>query len=147
MTEIAEAMDDRQRRIGQHAAAERPLWATQALGDLPGQPEARADWERRAAPELRAARRQEQHSRIETTRHAHEATAATRHGHHDQAALHHKAAQSWEALGDRARQVREKLAAAHDTRCEWDVMTEPTRRLARASRARRIRLPRARRHR
>jgi hypothetical protein len=208
MTEIAEAMDDRQRRIGQHAAAERPLWATQALGDLPGQPEARADWERRAAllgayremfgydhpgqaigpepaatspearaewhtaftalaqvdgidvrnltdgqllarrrayetetswapkyvaPELRAACRQEQHSRIETTRHTHEAATAARHGDHDQAALHHKAAQSWEALGARARQVREKLAAAHDTRCEWDVMTEPARRLARAS--------------
>src|SRR5262249_19210032 len=32
MTEVAAAMDDRQRRIGEHAAQERPWWATQALG-------------------------------------------------------------------------------------------------------------------
>ena len=87
---------------------------------------------RYVAEELRAARRQEQLSRIETTRHTHEA-AATRHGNHDQAALHQKASTSWTALGDRARQVKEKLSAAHDTRREWEAMTEPTRRLARAS--------------
>ena len=29
--------------------------------------------------------------------------------------------------------VREKLAEAHDTRCQWEVRTEPTRRLARAA--------------
>jgi len=29
--------------------------------------------------------------------------------------------------------VRDKLAEAHDTRCEWEAMTEATRRLARAS--------------
>ncbi len=208
MSEIAAAMDERQIRIGQHAATECPLWATQALGEVPGHPAARADWERRAsqlgayremfgydhpaqaigpepaattpearaewhtaltalahvdgidvrnltdgqllarrrayetetswapkyvAEELRAARRQEQLSRIETTRHTHEAAAAARHGNHDQATLHQKASASWTALGERARQVKEKLAAAHDTRCEWEVMTEPTRRLARAS--------------
>jgi hypothetical protein len=35
MAKVAAAMDDRQRRIGQHAAQERPLWATQALGQVP----------------------------------------------------------------------------------------------------------------
>src|SRR5690348_13707298 len=48
MAEVAAAMDDRQRRIGEHAAQERPLWATQALGQVPGEPEARAEWERKA---------------------------------------------------------------------------------------------------
>ena len=35
LAEVAAAMDDRQRRIGEHAAQERPLWATQALGPVP----------------------------------------------------------------------------------------------------------------
>ena len=48
------------------------------------------------------------------------------------AALHEKAAGSWAALGQRATLVRDKLAEAHDTRCQWEAMTEPTRRLARA---------------
>lgn len=208
LTQIAAAMDDRQHRIGEHPASERPTWATRALGEVPADPTARADWERKAgqlgayremsgydhpgeaigpepaatspdaraewhtafaamahiegidvrnltdgqllarrrayetetswapkyvAEELRAARRQEQLSRIEVTRHTHEAAAATRHGKTDAATLHEKAARSWTALGTRATAVREKLAAAHDTRCEWEVMTEPTRRLARAS--------------
>jgi hypothetical protein len=85
------------------------------------------------AEELRAARRQEQLSQIETTRHTYEAGASAKRGTPDTAALHESAARSWTALGHRATAVREKLAAAHDTRCEWEVMTEPTRRLARAS--------------
>jgi hypothetical protein len=208
LAEVAAAMDDRQRRIGEHAATECPLWATRALGDVPACPAARADWERKAsqlgayremfgydhpgeaigpepgttspearaewhtafaamahvegidvrglsdgqllarrrayetetswapkyvAEEVRAARRQEQLSRIEATRHTHEAAAATRQGNVGTATLHHKAARSWTALGTRATAVREKLAAAHDTRCEWEVITEPTRRLVRAS--------------
>ena len=208
VNEIAAAMDDRQRRIGEHAAAERPLWATRALGDVPDAAVARAEWERRAgrlgayremfgyehpgdaigpepastspearaewhsafavlahvegidvrsltdgqllirrrayeaetawapkhvAEELRAARRQEQLSRVEATRHSYESTAAVRRDDADMAALHESAAKSWTALGRRAALVREKLAAAHDTRCQWEVMTEPTRRLARAS--------------
>ena len=48
MTEIAAAMDDRQRRIGEHVAREAPLWATQALGQVPDQPEHRAQWEHKA---------------------------------------------------------------------------------------------------
>jgi len=208
LAEVAAAMDDRQRRIGEHAAQERPLWATQALGQIPAEPGQRVEWERRAgqlggyreitgwdrpgqaigpepprhnpeawarwhcaftvmarvegidmrhltegqllarrrayqaetswapkhvAEELRAARRQEQFSRGETTRHHYEAAAAIRHGSHDQAALHEHAAGSWAALGQRAALVRGKLAEAHDTRRQWEAMTEPTRRLARAA--------------
>jgi len=208
MAEVAAAMDDRQRRIGEHAAREAPLWATQALGqvpdgaearaawaakagrlgayremfgwDHPGEaigpepaptsPEARAEWHtafgvmarvegidvrnltdgqllarRRAyeaetswapkhvAEELRAARRQEQFSTVEATRHAYEAAAAARHGNGEMAALHEKAAGSWAALGQRATLVRDTLAEAHDTRCQWEAMTEATRRLARAA--------------
>ena len=49
LTELAAAMDDRVRRIGEHAAQTRPQWAVQALGELPEDPAARADWEGRAA--------------------------------------------------------------------------------------------------
>ncbi len=48
MAEVAAAMDDRQHRIGQHAARERPLWATQALGQIPDDPAQRAGWQARA---------------------------------------------------------------------------------------------------
>ncbi|MHB1820706.1 MAG: MobF family relaxase [Streptosporangiaceae bacterium] len=208
MTAVAAAMDDRQRRIGEHAAETQPLWATQALGAVPGDPARRAGWETRAgqigaareilgydhpgrplgpepaatspearaawhtalaamarvdgidvrglsdgqllarrrayqaetawapkyvARELRAARRQEQLSRIEATRHAHEAAAATRRGEADRTGLHEQAARSWTALGSRATQIRETLAAAQDTRAEWEAITEPTLRLARAA--------------
>jgi hypothetical protein len=208
MAEIAAAMDDRQRRIGEHAAREAPLWATQALGHVPGQPEARAQWEHKAgqlgayremfgwdhpgeaigpepgpafpearsewhtafaamarihgidvrhltdgqllarrrayeaetswapkhvAEELRAARKQEQLSRVEATRHTYETAAAARQNSTKQAALHEHAAQSWTALSRRATLIREKLAEAHNTRCQWEAMTEPTRRLARAA--------------
>src|SRR5258706_4381054 len=172
MAEIAGAMDDRQRRIGQHAAQERPLWATQALGQFPGDPAERAEWEARAgqlcayreitgwehpgeaigpepargnpeawaqwhaafavmaqvegidvrhltdgqllarrrayeaetswapvhvAEELRAARKQEQLSTVEGTRHAYEAAAAARQRKAGQAALHEHPAQPWTA--------------------------------------------------
>ncbi|HUY45105.1 MAG TPA: MobF family relaxase [Streptosporangiaceae bacterium] len=49
MTELAAAMDDRVRRIGEHVARTSPLWATQALGDVPENPAARAEWEDRAS--------------------------------------------------------------------------------------------------
>ncbi|MHB1596621.1 MAG: AAA family ATPase [Streptosporangiaceae bacterium] len=208
MGEVAAAMDDRQRRIGEHAAREAPLWATQALGPVPAGPDRRAEWERKAgmlgayreitgwdhpgeaigpepsrgnpearaqwhaafsvmarvagidvrhlrdgqllarrrayeaetswapkhvAEELRAARRQEQHSQVETTRHTFEAAAAARRGDTELAALHEHAARSWTALGQRATLIREKLAEAHETRCQWEAITEPTRRLARAA--------------
>jgi conjugative relaxase-like TrwC/TraI family protein len=208
MGEVAAAMDDRQRRIGEHGAREAPLWATQALGQVPDGPEARAEWEAKAgwlgayremfgwdhpgeaigpepastspearaewhsafavmarvegidvrnltdgqllarrrayeaetswapkhvAEELRAARRQEQFSRVEATRYAYEAAAAASRSEHDQAKLHEHAASSWSMLGGRATLVREMLAEAHDTRCQWEVMTELTRRMARAA--------------
>jgi conjugative relaxase-like TrwC/TraI family protein len=49
LTELAEAMDDRTRRLGEHAAAAQPQWARNALGPLPADPIGRLDWERRAA--------------------------------------------------------------------------------------------------
>jgi conjugative relaxase-like TrwC/TraI family protein len=208
LAEVAAAMDDRQRRIGEHAAHEQPLWATQALGPVPAGQQARAEWERRAAQlgayreitgwdhpgeaigpeppratpeawaqwhtafavmtrvegidvrhltdgqllarrrayetetswapthvaeELRAARRQEQHSKVEATRHGYEAAAAARRDQHRQRALHEDAARSWTALGQRATLLRETLTEADDTRSQWEAMTEPTRRLARAA--------------
>lgn len=45
LTEVARRMDDRQIRLGQHVAEHPPVWATQALGDVP---EARAEWESKA---------------------------------------------------------------------------------------------------
>ena len=42
-------MDDRTRRLGEHAARTAPAWATQALGPVPAAPAARRDWERKAA--------------------------------------------------------------------------------------------------
>ncbi len=96
--------------------------------------EAETSWApKHVAEELRAARKQEQFSKVEATRHTYEAAAAARRGSHEQAALHEHAARSWTALGQRAALVREKLAEAHDTRCQWEAMTEPTRRLARAA--------------
>ena len=208
MGEVAAAMDDRQRRIGVHAAQERPLWATQALGQVPADPHQRAGWEARAgqlgayremfgwdhpgeaigpepaatfpearaewhaafavmarvegidvrglsdgqlfarrrayeaetwwapkhvAEELRAARKQEQFSKVEATRHAYEAAAAVRHGNSELAALHEKAAGSWATVGQRATLIGDTLAEAHDTRRQWEAMTEPTRRMARAA--------------
>jgi len=85
------------------------------------------------AEELRAARRQEQFSRVEATRHSYEAAATARQGKREQAELHEHAARSWAALGQRAALVRQTLAEAHDTRCQWEAITEPTRRLARAA--------------
>jgi hypothetical protein len=70
---------------------------------------------------------------VEATRHIHEAAAAARRDRLDQVELHKHAATSWIVLGQRATRVRELLGEAHDTRCHWEVMTEPTRRLARAA--------------
>ena len=49
LAELAEAMDDRARRLGEHAADTQPLWARQAFGPLPDDPVGRADWEQRAS--------------------------------------------------------------------------------------------------
>ena len=49
LTELAAAMDDRVRRLGEHAVQTRPAWAVDALGDVPGDLAVRAVWESRAA--------------------------------------------------------------------------------------------------
>jgi hypothetical protein len=47
--ELAEAMEDRQRRLGEHTAETLPLWARQGLGGVPADSLARLEWEQRAA--------------------------------------------------------------------------------------------------
>jgi len=49
LSELAEAMDDRIRRLGEHAAQTQPLWAVQALAPVPSDPVARLEWEQRAS--------------------------------------------------------------------------------------------------
>jgi hypothetical protein len=96
--------------------------------------EAETSWApKHVAEELRAARRQEQFSRVEATRHSYEAGTAAHQGNNEQAELHEHAARSWVALGQRAALVRQTLAEAHDIHCQWEAITEPTRRLARAA--------------
>jgi conjugative relaxase-like TrwC/TraI family protein len=46
--ELAQAMDDRARRLGEHAAEHPPAWA-QALGPVPDHPVDRAEWEHKAS--------------------------------------------------------------------------------------------------
>lgn len=46
--ELAEAMDGRQRRLGEHAAEHQPAWS-QSLGPVPEHPLDRAEWEHRAS--------------------------------------------------------------------------------------------------
>ncbi len=48
LRELAEAMDDRTRRLGEHTAATQPEWARQALGPVPDEPVGRLEWEQRA---------------------------------------------------------------------------------------------------
>jgi hypothetical protein len=47
--QLAAAMDDRRRRIGEHAAASSLPWAVAALGAPPDDPAARLVWQRKAA--------------------------------------------------------------------------------------------------
>jgi hypothetical protein len=49
LRELAEAMDDRVRRLGEHTAATQPLWARQGLGQVPSESVARLEWEQRAS--------------------------------------------------------------------------------------------------
>jgi TrwC relaxase/AAA domain len=49
MSELAAAMDDRVRRLGEHAVETQPSWAIRALGPVPEDPAARADWEQQAS--------------------------------------------------------------------------------------------------
>lgn len=49
VTQIAQAMDERKERIGEHAAGHEPGWAVRALGPVPGDPLDRLEWQRRAS--------------------------------------------------------------------------------------------------
>jgi conjugative relaxase-like TrwC/TraI family protein len=49
LRELAEAMDDRKHRLGEHSTQTQPLWAQQAFGSVPEDPIARADWKQRAS--------------------------------------------------------------------------------------------------
>jgi hypothetical protein len=49
LRELAELMDDRARRLGEHTAQTQPAWARHALGPLPRDPAAALDWEHRAS--------------------------------------------------------------------------------------------------
>jgi conjugative relaxase-like TrwC/TraI family protein len=49
LRELADTMDDRICRLGEHAAQTRPLWARQAFGPVPDDLAGRAEWEHRAS--------------------------------------------------------------------------------------------------
>jgi conjugative relaxase-like TrwC/TraI family protein len=49
LAQLAAVMDDRRRRIGEHAAASRLPWAVTALGAVPDDPAARRAWQQKAA--------------------------------------------------------------------------------------------------
>lgn len=49
LAQLARLMDERKVRLGVHAAAKELLWATSALGPVPDDHAARAEWEHRAA--------------------------------------------------------------------------------------------------
>jgi hypothetical protein len=49
VTEIADMMDDRTRRLGEHTAQTAPAWAVIGLGPVPADPAARRDWEHQAS--------------------------------------------------------------------------------------------------
>jgi len=46
---LAEAMDERTERIGEHAVQAQPEWALRALGPVPDEPGERLDWQQRAS--------------------------------------------------------------------------------------------------
>jgi hypothetical protein len=46
---LAEAMDERTERIGEHAVQTQPEWALRALGPVPDEPGERLDWQQRAS--------------------------------------------------------------------------------------------------
>jgi conjugative relaxase-like TrwC/TraI family protein len=49
LAQIADLMDDRTRRLGQHTAQTAPAWALTALGPVPASPDTRRHWEHNAA--------------------------------------------------------------------------------------------------
>ncbi len=49
VTRLAQAMDERKERIGEHASETEPSWAVHALGPVPDEPLERLEWQRRAS--------------------------------------------------------------------------------------------------
>jgi hypothetical protein len=49
LSQLAAAMDGRVERLGPFIARQRPPWAIEAFGEVPGEPEARRAWEHKAA--------------------------------------------------------------------------------------------------
>ncbi|HEX3922112.1 MAG TPA: MobF family relaxase [Streptosporangiaceae bacterium] len=49
VAQLAEAMDARADRLGEHTAGQQPVWAVRALGPVPEDPVDRLDWEGRAS--------------------------------------------------------------------------------------------------
>jgi hypothetical protein len=202
LTELAAAMDDRVKRLGEHAVQTRPAWAVDALGDVPEEPTVRAVWESRAAQlsayrelygydsktdaigpepgkpspearadwhaafvalgrvegidlrgctdgqlrlrrrmyeletswappyvaeELRLARLQARTAWENTVRAEHEARAVADVG---TVGRHLAAAGMWRAMETKATRIADELAAAHETRRQWEALTEPSRRVA-----------------
>ena len=202
LRELAEAMDDRARRLGEHTAQAQPAWARQALGPVPEDTVARLDWVQRAgvvaayrerygyvhpadpigpapaktspearaawhaaltalgtvdgmdlrgctdgelwlrrgtyeretawapphvAEELRLLRIAERDAHVNAVRAEHESRAAR----DDQAAGRHRhLAGIWRALEAKTAAEAGMFAAAQDTRRQWEIVTETTRRTA-----------------
>ncbi|MGH3274557.1 MAG: AAA family ATPase [Streptosporangiaceae bacterium] len=202
LTELAAAMDDRVRRLGEHALQARPMWVIEALGEVPddpatralwvsraaqlsayrelygyddktnaigaepgkNSPEARADWhaafaalgraegidlrgctdgqlrlrrrmyerETSWAPpfvdeELRLARLQGRAAWENAIRSEHQAGTVRDVA---VAARHQAVASMWRAMETKAARVADGLAAVHETRRQWEALTEPSRRVA-----------------
>jgi len=201
LRELAEAMDDRIRRLGEHTATTQPQWARQALGPVPTDPVAHLEWEQRAslmaayrerygyahpvdpigsapaktspearaawhaalsalgrvkgidlrsctdgelwlrrstyeretawapphvAEELRLARIAERDAHVNAIRAEHELRTTD-----DQAvARHQQLARIWRALEAKAAMEVGMFAATEETRRQWEIVTEPTRRIA-----------------
>lgn len=88
---------------------------------------------RYVADAIRLARKQEKHAREQSARSDYLAAAAARKGNAGLAGAHTQMAASWRAVEAKSGRVRDELTPAHDTRCQWDVMTEPARRMALAA--------------
>ena len=69
LTQLAAVMDDRRRRIGEHAAASSLPWAVTALGTVPDDPAERLAWQQKAAA-IGAYRELSGHLTTRTTRSA-----------------------------------------------------------------------------
>jgi hypothetical protein len=85
------------------------------------------------AGDLRLARKAEIGARIEAARFRMDAEAAERAGETERAERLRETSAQHEAVADRAAQVREALEPAHETRRQWNAITEPTRRVGRAA--------------